>query len=451
MVTSARDLTAAYTGWAVIYVLAAAGVAAFILHYFTNRSNKSYPKATTFALFLSIFVCVVPFPLLILDVDAALDAKDRGFDSNPLVWAPWIWFVIFWGVQILAWGVLPMAQEYDAAGDYEVVDRLKSAARINIKVYVILGLIGAVFLGYIMFLKGITNFAALYSLCLAGSNAFGLFLLVVFLACGLLGIPRLLWRMSDPKALLEESYHHVRNLRDELDTAKVNVTLLRREVALLDPKVTPDQRAHLERMMTEIGTLEKEVALTHTNIAMRDGATMENERKPGDLVSLHCDLKVAIKSCRRLHYQWETTLRECVTLSSIVTGQTRTVYWALVRKPLLRLFSIITGILTIIILYSESVIPFQSVDISLVENLLQNPSARFIGASIILSYMAVCAFWATFQFHVFDIYVAVPGMTDTASMCFVVTFLTRLILPLCYNFLWMANLTHSANNVAYSA
>jgi hypothetical protein len=36
-------------------------------------------------------------------------------------------------------------------------------------------------------------------------------------------------------------------------------------------------------------------------------------------------------------------------------------------------------------------------------------------------------------------------------MCFVVTFLTRLILPLCYNFLWMANLTHSANNVAYSA
>eukprot|EP00658_Telonema_sp_P-2_P078895 TRINITY_DN7500_c0_g1_i1.p1 TRINITY_DN7500_c0_g1~~TRINITY_DN7500_c0_g1_i1.p1 ORF type:complete len:226 (+),score=50.05 TRINITY_DN7500_c0_g1_i1:319-996(+) len=76
---------------------------------------------------------------------------------------------------------------------------------------------------------------------------------------------------------------------------------------------------------------------------------------------------------------------------------------------------------------------------------------HFVGSVCFLFYMAGCCYWAVFQFKVFEVYHLLPNVSDVMSFCFTATFLTRLIMPLCYNFLWASDLTSAHNMVMYSA
>lgn len=50
--------------------------------------------------------------------------------------------------------------------------------------------------------------------------------------------------------------------------------------------------------------------------------------------------------------------------------------------------------------------------------IIMNSSVHFVGSVVLLFYMASCAYWAAFQFKVFDIYVMYPNIADNASLCF---------------------------------
>merc|ERR1719333_1427518 len=100
------------------------------------------PYATHASLLLSIFLCVLPFPLLALDVDAALESVDAGrtesyVDSWISVW----WMLIFFATQVMAWVVLPILQEYDGAGQFTPGARFKHAIKENVRMYIVLGIV----------------------------------------------------------------------------------------------------------------------------------------------------------------------------------------------------------------------------------------------------------------------------------------------------------------------
>lgn len=445
-----------YATWMTVFLIATFFLS-FVLHYhFVSSSYKLIPLVTHALLVFSIFTCLAPFPLLVLDVDAALNTPHgESISVFHDTAKPW-WLFLFLASQVMAWIALPIAQAYDVSGEFEVVDRLKDAVRSNVKMYIFMGVFVGALLGYIMFLKNASSFLDVLHVTLAAANAFGLFLLVVFLACGLLGIPRRLWKMADPETLLEEEYRRARTLHDELDVAKTDVVLLRIE-ALTQQTVqqrpgstaTVQERAHLEKILATVSEFELEVSLH------QHGSERPDDRKHQNLVELNEDIHSAIKVCRRLNFQWHECVRNCIDLSNVVAGNTKSVYWSVIRKPLMRVSCAISIILTAVVFFSELVVPFQGLDqsrqISIVEVMLQNPATRFIAGIVFLTYMAVCGYWAIFQFHVFDLFVVVPRISDAASLCFVVTFLTRLVLPLCYNFLWIADLTDTTPQlVTYS-
>lgn len=458
-----------------IFLFITAIISALLHYHYVSSSYKHIPWITHALLVFSIFTCIAPFPLLVLDVDAALSV-DSGSHVTKSVFhttALPTWFFLFIASQVMAWIALPIAQAYDCGGEFNAWERFKGAVKVNVKMYIVLGVLVGALLGYVMFLKNVRDLWDVVHVTIAAANAFGLFLLVVFLACGLLGVPRRLWKMSDPETLLEEEYRKARRLHDELDVAKTDVILLRAEARSLLLKYTsggvrdtpPGTAAaavaataaggpvdavsgageasvqeNIQGILDFLTEFEKEVPLH------QHGSERPDDRKSRTLVELNEDIISAIKVCRRLNFQWHECVQTCIQLSNVVAGTEHSAYWRTVRKPLLRVGCAVSIILTAMVLFSELVVPFQSLknarQISIVEVLLQNSATRFASAIMFLGYMGVCGYWAIFQFHVFDLFVVVPRTSDAASLCFVVTFLTRLVLPLCYNFLWIADLTN---------
>ena len=97
-----------------------------------------------------------------------------------------LWNVIYWGTTILCWTFIPYLQSYCWAGEFHVVERMKSALRENIIFYLVVGLVCGVFL--IMFLIWNDNGDWL-GIAIAASNGWGLMILIAMLGFGLISVP----------------------------------------------------------------------------------------------------------------------------------------------------------------------------------------------------------------------------------------------------------------------
>ncbi len=104
-----------------------------------------------------------------------------------------IWKIVYNLIMVLTWVCLPIAQEYETAGEFTTRARLRTAVINNLIIYGIIALLAGFFFIY-LFVKDQLNLQELLPLLLAASNAFGMFLVVIFLSHGLVGIPKALWR-----------------------------------------------------------------------------------------------------------------------------------------------------------------------------------------------------------------------------------------------------------------
>jgi hypothetical protein len=84
---------------------------------------------------------------------------------------------------------LPIAYEYEEAGEFSIKDKLKRAIINNLIIYGVFILIGLLGLAYLI-LSHRVDIANLPPVMLAASNAFGMLLVVIFLSHGLTAIPR---------------------------------------------------------------------------------------------------------------------------------------------------------------------------------------------------------------------------------------------------------------------
>ena len=447
--------SAGYVTSGVIFFLGSAGAALGTHYHYCRRSYKSINVTTHVMIVISIFVCLLPFPLLVLDLDAALT------QNGGLNWMKDLWLFIMLTTQVMAWAVLPICQEYDSAGEFTPERAFKRSVKENLKMYVILGVVVGALFAYIVFLKGLSSFSQILSLGIAAANAFGLFLIVIFLASGLVGVPRMLYRSADPEALLRTYYYNAQDIQEDLDLAAMDLAEIKAELAILDPRVSDDDRPHLATMLEALSDADRDIPLYHTassrlrltNFKPSDAADVTTEH----LEMLNAKLKRAIKVATRMNYMWDSTLRHCKELDQIINGVAETNnpvtrVWITFRRPIYLVLSFCAFILTVLVLWSELVLPFQSksaAPLSVVTIVVQSPF-HFLGSVAFLFYMAACSYWATFQFKVFEVYHVLPSVSDATSLCFIATFLTRLLMPMCYNFLNIAGQTGTGSYVEYS-
>ncbi len=92
-------------------------------------------------------------------------------------------------------------QEFYAAGEFSFLARLRTSLRANLKFYCILLLVGVAMVVYMLATKTV-ELSNVVPFVLTLSNTWGLLIVVFMLGYGLVEVPRLVWRQSNPEYAL---------------------------------------------------------------------------------------------------------------------------------------------------------------------------------------------------------------------------------------------------------
>lgn len=428
-----------------------------VLYFFTRQSRKTIPIACALSHFVALYTCVIAFPLLVVDVNAAFRA------STEQTWMRPLWLTIFIMSYLSAWVSLPIAQMYTEVGDFGWKRALLHSIKLNLKLYVIIiGLI-LLILVYLVIMKGAyTSFSSVGKVVISLANSWGLLMLILFMPAGLVGVPRKLWRNADPTRELCRIYFDAVDLQEELDLATLDLAKMKGEIVAVDPLVQEEHRPYLTVMLETIALAEEEIPMYRLAVQRLKGVKPHDPNQEDlqltHLEEINAKLKKKVKLARRIHFRWQAALRRSERLDRLARGVVRETdpwwkqQWVRYRRPTYLVGCVWTSLLTVIILWGELTLPFRlltTFPLGLVEVLMQYPFLQFFTCVIFLFYMAYCAFWAAFQFKVFNVYVIYPGIADNASLCFNEVFLVRLLMPLCFNFLLLAGLATSEEDVQY--
>lgn len=104
---------------------------------------------------------------------------------------------IYWTMFNLTFFVIPILQAYVDSGYFTAWERFKKALRRNVIYYAGLGVLGAVLLFWIAIQRGWRNVDDIMGFAMAGANLFGLSIVVVLLAFGLVELPRHVWHLGN--------------------------------------------------------------------------------------------------------------------------------------------------------------------------------------------------------------------------------------------------------------
>lgn len=449
--------TAFYVALTLIFFLLTLPICYLVLLFFTRYNRKNIPLACSIAHFVALYTCVIAFPLLVVDVNAAFRA------STEQTWMRPLWLTIFILSYLSAWVSLPIAQMYTEVGDFGWKRALWHSIKLNLKLYaIIIGFI-LIIVVYLVIAKGAyTSFSSVGKVVISLANSWGLLMLILFMPAGLIGVPRKIWRNGDPTRELCRIFFDAVDLQEELDLATLDLAKMKGELVAIDPLVQDDHRPYLAIMLETIAEAEERIPMYRLACQRLKGVKAPDPHQEDlalpHLEELNATLKKKIKLATRIHFRWQAALRRSERLDRLARGVVVETdpWWKRGWQHYRRLAHIIgcalTGTLTVIILWGEVTLPFRlltTFPLGLVEVLMKYPYLQFFTCVIFLFYMAYCAFWAAFQFKVFNVYVIYPGIADNASLCFNEVFLVRLLMPLCFNFLLLAGLATSEEDVQY--
>jgi hypothetical protein len=454
-------MSSAYIVWSVIFFVLALLASLAAYRYYTKESIKYIPLMCAIWHVIALYMCVLPFPLLVLDVDASLAAQTNSAEKQN--WMRYIWITIFAATYFCAWVSLPVCQMYTEVGEFSVKARIMHSIKLNLILYaVIIVVVLAALVYFVIITNSYHSMANVLKVVISLANAWGLLILTLFMPAGLVGVPRMLFRYADPKRLLRSRLYEATDIQEDLDLAAMDLAAIKTELISIDPQVSDENRPHLASMLELISKADREVPMYHL-AALRVKASPSTERNDVSLehlVELNTRLKKAIKVVNRTNYRWTSTVRKCDSLDQIVRGVKYTnnrfkKMWFPIRKHVYYTGCVVCSVLTLFILWSELTMPLRDWaghPLGVIELIMKSP-VHLPGSIIFLFYMAYCAYWAAFQFKVFDVYVIYPSIADNASLCFNETFLVRLLMPLCYNFLLISGLSSTAEatpvDVAY--
>jgi hypothetical protein len=460
----------AYIADTVLLVTFMLAISAYVLYYYVRDNWRKIEWWVLFWVLSSFWICICPPALLLVDVDAA------STKTNIEVWMGAMWMFIFWATQVLSWVILPIIQEYVGSGEFTPWRKFFHSLSLNTRLYLILGVISVLLLVYVWFAKGLHSIDQLVNLVIAAANAFGLFLIIVFLAYGMATIPKRIWRRGDLKSTLDFCYWHVPSLHDDLDSARVEWaeataavrslrTFAKREKYL--PMIERIEYWVQEFESSDFYKKSSQTARGNGRAFMEDIDLDSDSSVRNALVKLHSQIKHVANEITRLESKWRELRAECFRLEDHIrdsslaqhanTFQTyvQIAYWRFLRKILFRLTALGFVGVSMLVAWSEFTLPFNTeelgnTNLSVVSQMMNVRGSQITWCSVILGFMAFHTYWSVFQFKLFHYYTLTPHHSDPASLCFTATFLTRIIMPLCYNFLNIAHMTNGRSNVTYS-
>mmetsp|Transcript_65745 Transcript_65745/g.189564 ORF Transcript_65745/g.189564 Transcript_65745/m.189564 type:complete len:603 (+) Transcript_65745:77-1885(+) len=440
---------------------------------FAHRDSSWHSFLASTAVFLLALATIALTPF---DVAGALcNPSDM---SKAFTWQP-----IYWITMLLTWVVCPLLFEYEASGEFTVVQRLTTAIRRN-------AVSGGSFIaiGTLALLSVTMRYNdALGVVLMAAANAWGALLATFLMGYGFAAVPRELWRLASPSSQLRW-LHCMAVAMDEarLSTqfelqeviSEARIEIVTRSVQTWDPAI---ERAFDVLQLTLEESEQLHCELTHgaRNANRAEGGIHsscgsvprggEDASRLPNLVELHRSLKQSAFEARRAACRWDELVRQCLALQDleeqmypsaaelaaswegscargICQWHPARSFWHSVvtmwlrhlRRWVLRVASFMCALLSGAIVLAQVSVPLRSRPIFLLEPFFKDCAAgswmAHVACLVVLGYMIGASLWSLFRFKLAGWCGLYSGHTDSCSLLWCACMLGRLAAPMCYQF-----------------
>ncbi|KAJ1968771.1 hypothetical protein IWQ62_001041 [Dispira parvispora] len=470
------DSTPLPTNWTVLPIvfcyLVTLALACAMIYYFGNRKTMRW-----YVQGASIVSWYLPFTvmfLLPLDLSSTLyrqcsEAAGRSCRDGPLLYLDettqlLVWRMVYWTSFCLTWFCLPFLMSFVDSGAFTLRGRLTSALRDNLLYYCFAALAGGTFLAYFAITRGIANFKALAAFVMAAANSWGLVLITIFMGCGLVALPRRFWHAAD----LKREFHHLEckavELKDEWFMAEMDLYDLYGQILQVKQRLSIDEK--LQRAVAIILKQFPTTAARHPTDSLST-ANLPEQIDEKYLVDFHVRVMRALSREARCRAHWEQGLRRALLLQDILASgdnPTRTFesdlpwyrnapvwrktlswWWYLKLQPMAyRIVAMACTGLSIALIWSELTFNVVEPQLSVFAYLMHSLNLGYAALEwisfITMAYMCICAYSVLMNMRLFHFYALAPNHhTNERSLLFCGSYLCRLTIPLCYNFLTLSN------------
>ncbi|KAI8074567.1 LMBR1-like membrane protein-domain-containing protein [Gongronella butleri] len=446
-----------------------------VSHYGNFRKQPWYVSVTCILGWFFPFWIVLLLPM---DMASMLYDKCEGGCREPLthVSATTLyvaWRTIYWTSFCLTWFTIPMMQAYVNTGEFNVVSKLRTALRVNLKfysIYVVVGLIGLV---YLVFKGGYTTWAKLQSFVMAMANSWGLFLVIMFMGYGCVAVPRELWFSGMLKHRLEELCKKAPRAKEECMDSELEYDELAKTINTISHRPLRHD-PHLHRLVDQ--TVARFPFARNPTYADPDHTLpVPSQITEEYLVDVNRRMIWAERNKERKSALWNNLLHEAFYLQDIETNRSNSDrrfrsslrpsvegtfwsnmllraewWWVIVfRSRVYRALAVFAAIFSVCMLWSELTFNIQSPLVSIVGLTVRAYSQEYNYAGVeivsffILAWMCISVYTSLFKVRFFNLYLLIPHHhTDPNSLLWFTSYMCKMMAPLCYNYI---NLLGSAN------
>ncbi|KAG9141832.1 hypothetical protein Leryth_013951 [Lithospermum erythrorhizon] len=439
------------------------GMVIFTLKYFAGPYVPRYVFFTVgYTWFCSISIII----LVPADIWTTIIGHDKGGISFFWIWS-------YWSTFLLTWIVVPLIQGYEDAGDFTVVERLKTSVHVNLVFYLIVGAIGLIGL-ILLIVTHKTWSGGLLGFAMACSNTFGLVTGAFLLGFGLSEIPKNIWRNADWTTRQKVLSHKIAKMAVKLDDAHQDLSN-----AIVVAQATSKQmskRDPLRPYMDVIDNMLVQMFREDPSFKPQGGRLGENDLDYDTDEKSMATLRRHFQRAREEYYRYKseylTYVTEALELEDTIKnyGRRSTIGWkyissfrtersgklgsfldtaelvwrCILRKQFQKVVAVILGCLSASILLAEATMLPRGVDLSLFSVLIKSVGNQEafvqVFAFVPLMYMCICTYFSLFKIGMLMFYSLTPKQTSSVSLLMICSMVARYAPPISYNFLNLISL-----------
>lgn len=428
-------------------VVALVGISAF------TRLRKT-PYYVLVPLFFSVYIPCSIVVLVPIDlVSSSKNGKSSLFfvsESIRLI----LWRIIYWLAFTLTWAVLPILQSYVDSGYHSTSQRLKDAAKRNLRYQLIMLVSGVIGLVYVILSSGLT-FSSIKSLLVALSHSYALVIAIWLMGHGLVNIPRRFWTEADPNSVLKGLYKHATSANDTLADIQTEYADVAAEIMALKPFKSGQYQAWIDHIISKVEAGPGIPLNSSSNSSSIQGQSrVRVDRSMIDeyyLSNLYSKFKTVRNRLIRYDADWQKLLYEASKAediiksrnahslefrykSSLLPPSVAYAYYYVISPYIQRFLAIIFLGLTLILVWSEIT---HGTKISLVNIIVSKTYGLFqqLLSSVFLGFMCAAAFSSLSRLRVFKVYALVHRHSDQSSLIWYAMYACRLTVPLSFNYI----------------
>ena len=320
-------------------------------------------------------------------------------------------------------------QSFTQAGEFSFLGKLKSSVWDNMIYYTSYLFIAVILIIYISLQPGLhLDMGKLKAIAAAASNTWGLFLLVFLMGYGLVEVPRTLWYSSKRGYSLNQAYFKISKLWGERNDAEGSLEEVLISVESVRRKFESGGDTELRECVDTIILKVPTEMLERVKRRVRDGDSETQVVTQASLAKLHKQVMVAVTAHNRTEAQWTHMVdrvlwlednhknsssnervfkRQCDT-GVMVSGRVEWYLRCVIVPGLLQLCSVTTGLMSVMITWSEVTFFSDSPTLSIFALIIQSSASSNhyrtieIISFITIFYMSICTFYTVFKVRLYS-------------------------------------------------